>query len=123
MKSSSCIETATPKEIAEYLDYLRNTAWEKAGHKTGEEDGEYEAYEIWKKLYEFVFSENISNKIYDRFGELDYYDPDGSYYEDVTAYIDAFKDFAEDCNEVKMEPIMFPSFEEYKQIKSKSDYC
>ena len=116
MKSFNGIETATPKEIAEYLEYLHDTAWEKAGYKTGEEDGEYEAYEIWKKLYDFVFSEEISKKIYERFGELDYYDPDTSYYEDVTAYINAFKEFAENYGGTKKEPSLFPSFEEYKQM-------
>ena len=72
--------------------------------------------EIESKIdYIFVFSDNISHKLTKRFGILDYYDPDTSYYEDVTAYINAFKEFAETYGENQTG--MFPTFDEYQKDK------
>lgn len=45
----------------------------------------------WDTKYDLIFSEHISRKVYDMI-HLDYYDPDTSYEEDVTAFIQAFKD-------------------------------
>ena len=102
------IDTATPKEIAKYLEHLYDVAWEKANHKTDEDEDGY-AYEVWKALYNFIFSDNISGKLRARFGKLDYYDPDASYYRDVRAYINAFKEFSETYEENNM----FPTFETF----------
>lgn len=104
------IDTATPKEIAEYLNYLYDTAWEKSNHKTDSDSDCEDSCKIWRDLYYFVFSDEISHKLTKRFGRLDYYDPDTSYYEDVTAYIDAFKEFA-DCYDKLV------SFEDYQKNK------
>lgn len=100
------IDTATPKEISDYLQYLYNIAWEKSNHK--------KVAEIWKNLYDFVFSDEISRKLSERFGRLNYYDPDASYYEDVTAYIEAFSNYANRCTSSNN---VFPSFEEYQNNK------
>ena len=94
------IDTATPKEISDYLQYLYNIAWEKSEHK--------KVAEIWKNLYDFVFSAEISRKLSERFGRLNYPDPDASYYDDVTAYIEAFSNYANN---------VFPSFEDYQKNK------
>ena len=40
-------------------------------------------------IYDMIFSEHISRKI---LIDLDYYDPDTSYEEDVTAFVNAFND-------------------------------
>ena len=54
------IETATPREIADYLNYLVDTAWKKTDHKTDEDSGF--AHEIWRRLYNIIFSEEVSKK-------------------------------------------------------------
>lgn len=107
------LDTATPIEIANYLNHLWDIAWEKSEHKTDEEDGNENASNIWETLYNMVFSENISRKLKKRFGRLDYYDPDASYYRDVTAYIRAFDEFAK--NYADSPRNMFPTFEEYSK--------
>ena len=109
------IDTATPKEIAEYLDHLHDIALEKSNHKTNEDECDENVCKVWRNLYDFVFSDNISHKLTKRFGRLDYYDPDTSYYEDVTAYINAFKEFAETYGENQTG--MFPTFDEYQKDK------
>lgn len=114
---NNTIDTATPKEIAEYLDHLHDIAWEKSNHKTDEYEGDENVGKVWRNLYDFVFSDNISHKLTKRFGILDYYDPDTSYYADVTAYINAFKEFAETYDENPTG--MFPTFDEYQKYKNK----
>lgn len=49
----------------------------------------------WAKLYDFVFSDDISRRIHYEFADFEWYDPDTTYYEDVTAFIKAFKEFAD----------------------------
>lgn len=115
---NNTIDTATPKEIAEYLDHLHDIALEKSNHKTNEDECDENVCKVWRNLYDFVFSDNISHKLTKRFGILDYYDPDTSYYEDVTAYINAFKEFAETYGENQRG--MFPTFDEYQKDKEMS---
>lgn len=49
----------------------------------------------WELKYGLVFSETCSRKVYRWFRELavefDYYDPDGSYEDDVRAFVSAFE--------------------------------
>jgi hypothetical protein len=46
--------------------------------------------EAWEALYHFVFSDRVSNKIYEILPNFEWYDPDATYREDVCAFIDAF---------------------------------
>jgi hypothetical protein len=45
----------------------------------------------WDTKYDLIFSENISVEVFNLI-KLDYYDPDTSYEEDVTAFVRYFKD-------------------------------
>jgi hypothetical protein len=45
----------------------------------------------WEVKYQLIFSPEISRKVH-RLISLDYYNPDTSYQEDVTAWWDAFCD-------------------------------
>ena len=114
---NNTIDTATPKEIAEYLEHLYDIAWEKSNHKKDSDPNCGNAWKVWRDLYDFVFSNKIAHKLTERFGILDYYDPDTSYYEDVTAYINAFKEFSETYDENPTG--MFPTFDEYQKYKNK----
>jgi hypothetical protein len=42
----------------------------------------------WKEKYDKIFSDDISMKV-----DLDYYDPDTSYEEDILAFVNAFKEY------------------------------
>lgn len=112
------IETATPREIADYLNYLTDTAWKKAEHKTDEDSGF--AHEIWRRLYDVIFSEEVSKKIHNRFKDFDYYDPDTSYYRDIMAFVNAFTEYAN--NYADSTNSLFPTFEEYLNRKDDYDY-
>ena len=46
--------------------------------------------EAWEALYHFVFSDRVSNKIYEILPNFEWYDPDATYREDVCAFIGAF---------------------------------
>lgn len=46
--------------------------------------------EAWEALYHFVFSDRVSNKIYEILPNFEWYDPDTTYQEDVCAFIGAF---------------------------------
>lgn len=43
----------------------------------------------WEVKYDFIFSADVSRRI-NQIVHLDYYDPDTSYEEDVTAFVNAF---------------------------------
>lgn len=109
------IETASVKEIAEYLDYLYNTTCNKDIIKYGNGLEIYHS-NIWEKLYNKVFSDEISKAICKRFPDFDWYDPDTSYYRDVIAFIDAFKDYAKNNNDENVE--LFPNINEYFENKN-----
>ncbi len=53
----------------------------------------------WEDKYDFIFSENISMKVFDNIN-LEYYDPDTSYEEDVRAFMDAFNSKMEAINKI-----------------------
>ena len=45
----------------------------------------------WIEKYDQIFSEEVSEKVFELI-DLDYYDPDTDYEEDVTAFMDAFNE-------------------------------
>ncbi len=45
----------------------------------------------WEVKYDLIFSEQISQRVFTLI-KLDYYDPDTSYQEDVTAFVNAFNE-------------------------------
>lgn len=45
----------------------------------------------WEEKYDLIFSEKISRKVHSLV-TLDYYDPDTSYQEDVSAFVHAFNE-------------------------------
>ena len=111
------IETSSAQEIAEYLEYLYNIARDKAleNHPTYSKMYDDNA---WEKLYHKVFSEEISRVIYKRFPNFDWYDPDTSYYEDVNAFIEAFKNYAKNISNDSNEDLeLFPSINTYFENK------
>ena len=109
------IETSSAQEIAEYLDYLYNAAYDVAVRKFC--DGiEVCDNNIWEKLYDKVFSDEISQAICKRFPNFGWYDPDISYYEDVKAFIEAFKNYAKNIGSENGE--LFPSINTYFENKN-----
>ena len=97
------LEKASPKDISRYLDALLDIAYENY-------NGDYE-HEVWKALYDWVFSDHIAKRIFERFSTFSYADPDTTYYEDVTAFITAFKDYANSVYKGNAdEQCWFPTF-------------
>jgi hypothetical protein len=45
----------------------------------------------WEQKFNLIFSFDISQKIYNSEYRFDYYDPDTTYEEDVTAFMNAFR--------------------------------
>ena len=83
-------DRASKKYISDMLNHWREYADRKS-------EGDRDHY-IWKGLYDLVFSKEISSRIYELYPDFYYTDPDTTYYEDVTAYISSFGDYAnEDC--------------------------
>lgn len=107
------IENASAKEIVEYLDYLYNTALDKAFC-----DG-MEVFDnnIWKRLYSKVFSDEISRAICKKFPDFNWYDPDTAYYEDVIAFIEAFKNYVKNISNESESDELFPSINTYFENK------
>lgn len=66
-------------------------AFDKAGNMC---DWDYDDDEVWSKLYDKIFSENVARKIWKMFPDFEYYDPDTSYYEDLQALVSSFVDWA-----------------------------
>ena len=75
-------------KIAFMLESWLRLTWERCGGDTDDE--------IWKELYNKVFSNKVSVRIKNMFPDFSYYDPDTSYYEDVSAYINAFIDYTKE---------------------------
>jgi len=47
----------------------------------------------WEAKYDMIFSKDISRKVFDIAPGFNYYDPDTSYEEDVTAFFNSFKEY------------------------------
>ena len=110
------IETSSAQEIAEYLDYLYNIARNKDIIKYSN-GVEIHDSNIWENLYDKVFSDEIFKAICKKFPNFDWYDPDTSYYEDVKAFIEAFKNYAKNIDNENVE--LFPSINTYFENKDK----
>jgi len=108
------IETSSAQEIAEYLEYLYNIARDKAFENHHDYSKIYDD-NAWEKLYHKVFSDEISLAICKKFPNFDWYDPDTSYYEDVDAFIEAFKNYAKNISNENGE--LFPSINTYFENK------
>lgn len=69
-------------------------------------DGNAREYEAWKIAFDLVFNDNVSGRARALLNEMnqsmDYYDPDGSYQDDVTAYATALKEKVERLSELLM---------------------
>ena len=108
------IETASAQEIAEYLEYLYNIVRDKAFESHHDYSKIFDDI-AWQKLYNKVFSDEISRAICKRFPNFDWYDPDTSYYEDVNAFIEAFENYAKNIGNENGE--LFPSINTYFENK------
>lgn len=53
---------------------------------------------IWEQTYDIIFSEYISGFVFKSVKSFDYYDPDASYYDDVSAFITAFNELMENVH-------------------------
>ena len=79
---------ASKEDIAYYLKELEDKAWEGSNHDVNNND-------VWGKLFDKVFSDEISSNIYRDFPDFTWIDLDTSYQEDVCRFIDAFIDYAD----------------------------
>lgn len=59
-------------------------------------DGKTDDWDIWRPVYDAIFSEDVSGKIYDILKGFDPYIPDTTYQEDVCAFWHSFKREMED---------------------------
>lgn len=91
------------------VDQYVQTAWsqehtDKDRRDETDEEMSTDAYALWETTYSLVFNKNMSGKIKDCFNELnvdlDYYDPDTTYKEDVLAYYNAVKEQIETLTEL-----------------------
>ena len=111
------IETSSAQEIAEYLEHLYNIAHDKA-HENRHDYNKIYDDNVWEKLYYKVFSDEIYQVVCQRFPNFDWYDPNESYYEDVSAFIDAFKNYAKNKNIGNASGELFPSINTYFEKKN-----
>jgi len=51
----------------------------------------------WELKYDLIFSEKLSQQVFELV-DLDYYDPDTTYEEDVTAFVKALNDKCQDLS-------------------------
>ena len=92
-------ENANAKIIARYLDGLLGNAYEICKN-------DYE-HDAWKILYDWVFSDEISQKIFKKFPDFVYSDPDTTYYEDVEAFVSAFREYANEKHNEQTWSLLF----------------
>lgn len=78
---------ATKEAVAEMLSHWLSYAQRKSNGNDKDD--------IWRALYDTVFSDNVSTRIYELYPNFNYSDPDTTYCEDVTAFIDSFKEYAQ----------------------------
>jgi phenylalanyl-tRNA synthetase beta subunit len=57
----------------------------------------------WERKYDLIFSNEISSKIRSMTYNIEYYDPDTSYEEDVNAYVNALVDYLKNNFELDTE--------------------
>ena len=81
------VRKATKQEIAEYLKNLKDEAWVKC-------NGDPDDVEVWRELYDKVFSPTCSGFIYKEWPDFEWLDLDTSYQEDVCNFINDFIDYA-----------------------------
>ena len=74
------IKKATKQDIAYIIKDIKNQAWREEA--------------TWEEVYDKIFSEEISQQIFEEFPDFHYSDPDTSYQEDVCAFVDAFCEYA-----------------------------
>jgi len=56
----------------------------------------------WEQKYDLIFSDSLSSVVFNQV-YIDYYDPDTSYQEDVTAFVRAFNDKMKELNTIFKE--------------------
>lgn len=121
MTQLNSIETAPIADIANYLEYLKETAGNACGWKTDDEDlygcVDERAWETWKGLYEKVFSAEISGAIQKRFSDFSWSDPDATYHDDVCAFINAFVEYSKRFRDDRGEEL-YKSFEDWQAHKN-----
>ena len=83
------------KEIAEILRDTYNRVLKECNYD--------KKSPIWAELYGDIFCEEASQYIFNRFPDFHYSDPDASYYDDVTAFIYAFEDYANEGENQNVE--------------------
>ena len=74
------IKKATKQDIAYIIKDIKNQAWREEA--------------TWEEVYDKIFSEKISQQIFEEFPDFHYSDPDTAYQEDVCAFVDAFCEYA-----------------------------
>lgn len=74
------IKKATKQDIAYIIKDIKNQARREEA--------------TWEEVYDKIFSEKISQQIFEEFPDFHYSDPDTSYQEDVCAFVDAFCEYA-----------------------------
>lgn len=56
----------------------------------------FASHATWRTKFDMIFSADVSGAVSELIGKLDYYDPDMSHQEDVTAYVMALRERASD---------------------------
>lgn len=84
--SISIGRNASKQDISDMLCGLLDYAHQKDNEDT------------WRLLYDSVFDENVSTKIFEMCPDFHYPDPDTTYQADVTAFIRGFEDYVREEN-------------------------
>jgi hypothetical protein len=96
------------EKLFNIMDGYIQAAWQVEHDNPANESDEdrlsSQAYAAWDNTFSLVFSKDISHKIRDCFDalnvDLDYYDPDTTYKEDVLSYYNAVKDEVENLTKL-----------------------
>ena len=56
----------------------------------------------WEQKYDLIFSDSLSKVVFNEI-YIDYYDPDTSYKEDITAFVNAFNEKMKQLNTIFKE--------------------
>lgn len=115
MDDKLSLASASASAISEYLNSLLEKAREIESDDPNKDDYNYEN-PVWMRLFNTVFSDEISGIIYKRFQDFDPYIPDTTYGADVRSFIREFDDYSKTCGDG------FPTFEQWvNDIKDKSN--